>query len=570
MLYFNSLFNYLFISLSHPIIIDLYDLFNLLQAFFIHFRLGKRSGSGKRKMVRMEDVPPLENTGLAGICLSCLTQVKAELTRLKMRIFAHLLTSSIFAAIGLMGSASPVFSQASTITSQRLPIVVYDNADLNPKDPGYEWGGATLLQNIRVIDGLGNDPVEGQDVLVDGASIVAVSATGSIDAPEGVREIKGTGLTVMPGLIDAHAHLVSGWRGGNDNGTRPVYVKWQLLTYLYAGVTQIYDIGNIPETAADARDIVEAGGWIGPDVKIAGTYFETASVGAVGANTLLLTPDASDVGANLDTMKDVFGVEMVKCHTGINAQILRTLVHEAHERDMRVVCDLWHNNGNPWIAAQTGLDGYAHNMFMSITPTERDAEILEELGTFVITTNAMLDVFGGYRTEQDGDFVTGNPLIEDVQPPSWVEQAKSEEFDESLFRYQSIFDAILGYTHEKFRGDALGWTKTMVDAGMLVGVGTDALYSGNWTGESMHRELELWVEGAGVSPLRTIQAATSDNARILKIDNHTGTIRPGLEADLLVVEGNPAENISDTRNIRYVFNNGKLVDRESLARQWKH
>ena len=69
--------------------------------------------------------------------------------------------------------------------------------------------------------------------------------------------------------------------------------------------------------------------------------------------------------------------------------------------------------------------------------------------------------------------------------------------------------------------------------------------------------------------MRTIQAATRDNARILKIEGRTGSIQVGLEADLLVVEGNSAENISDTRNIRHVFNNGKLVNRESLTRQWK-
>ena len=86
----------------------------------------------------------------------------------------------------------------------------------------------------------------------------------------------------------------------------------------------------------------------------------------------------------------------------------------------------------------------------------------------------------------------------------------------------------------------------------------------------MHREMELWVNESGVSPLRTIQAATFDNARILKIEDKTGSIRPGLEGDLLVVRGNPANNISDTRNIMYVFNNGKIIDRESLTRQWKH
>jgi imidazolonepropionase-like amidohydrolase len=86
----------------------------------------------------------------------------------------------------------------------------------------------------------------------------------------------------------------------------------------------------------------------------------------------------------------------------------------------------------------------------------------------------------------------------------------------------------------------------------------------------MHREMELWVNESGISPLQTIKGATHNNARILKIEDRTGSISVGLEGDLLVVEGNPAENISDSRNIRYVFNNGKIVDRDSLTRQWKH
>jgi len=109
-----------------------------------------------------------------------------------------------------------------------------------------------------------------------------------------------------------------------------------------------------------------------------------------------------------------------------------------------------------------------------------------------------------------------------------------------------------------------------VDTGVLVGLGTDTPYLNNWSGESVHREMELWVNDIGISELRTLQAATSDNAKVLKVDDRTGSIQAGLEGDLLVVEGNPAKNISDTRNIRYVFNNGKIVNRESLIRQWKN
>jgi len=464
------------------------------------------------------------------------------------------------------------FGQAATIVSEREPFVVYDESQLNPKKPGYEWTGATLLNNIRMIDGLGNVPIEGQDVLIADGKIAAVGPTGSLDAPGDARVIDGAGLTVLPGLIEPHAHLIGGWRGANDNGSRPAEVKWQLLAFLYAGITHLYDIGNIPDRSGDARDMVAAGAWMGPEVTIAGTYFETASVGAAGSNTLLPTPDASFIGAQLDNMKDVYGVEMVKCHTGTNSQVLRVLVKEAHARDMRVVCDLWHNNGNPWIARQTHLDGYAHNTFMAVEPTTRDAEILRDEGTFVITTSVLWDTFAGTRVKQEGvDYAKDNPLIVDVQAPHYVSAHNEGELESSLGRHAALSEAILADVTDPdlMREQSIAWTKTMVSAGMLVGLGTDAPYAGLWSGESIHREMEIWVNESGISSLRTIQAATHDNARILMIDDRTGSIQPGLEGDLLVVEGNPARNISDTRNIRYIFTNGKLVDRESLTRQWR-
>ena len=263
----------------------------------------------------------------------------------------------------------------------------------------------------------------------------------------------------------------------------------------------------------------------------------------------------------------------VKCHAGINSQVLRVLVSEAHKRDMRVVCDLWHNNMNPWIARQTHLDGYAHNTFNAKQITADDARILADEGTFVIATTVVLDTFAQARVAQEGlGYINDNPLILDVQPPHYIEAHNNGEAEASLARYRSIREAIGGdiMSAEEMREWAVGATKILVDNGVLVGLGTDAAYTTVWFGESLHREMEIWVNESGISPLRTLRAATYDNARILKIEDRTGSIQPGLEGDLLVVEGDPSRNISDTRNIRYVFSNGKLVDRDSLTRQWRY
>lgn len=472
----------------------------------------------------------------------------------------------------LLGAAQ-AWSQASTIVSKREPIVVYPQEALNPKKPGYAWTGDALLQNIRVIDGLGNAPVEGRDVLIKDGVIAAVGRNGSLRVPADAKVIDGDGLTVMPGLIDVHIHLQGGWRGGNDNGPRPLTLKWDLLALLYSGVTHAYDIGNIPTRSADARDILAAGGWMGPELTIAGAYFETAPVGAAGESLLLPNPDSAYIGGQLDTMKDIYGVEMVKCHSGTNSQVLRVLVAEAHARNMRVVCDLWHNNMNPWIARQTHLDGFAHNGFALKPITAEDATMLAAEGTFVLATSVVMDTFAQARVKQEGyDYVGDNPLIVNVQPPHYLRSHNGRELKESLGRYAAITEAIMGdiMPAAAMRDITIKSTRTLIDNGVLVGLGTDSAYPTVWFGESMHREMEIWVNESGISPIRTLQAATSDNARILKIDDRTGAIKKGLEADLLVVAGNPGENISDTRNIRYIFSNGKLVDRDSLTRQWRY
>ncbi|MDA9982768.1 amidohydrolase family protein [Gammaproteobacteria bacterium] len=479
---------------------------------------------------------------------------------------------SLFVLLVISFMPTTVFAQASTIVSEREPIVVYSENDLNPKQPGYEWTGSTLLQDIRVIDGMGNEPQTGQDVLIADGKIQAVGKTGALDIPKDARIIDGGGLTVMPGLIDAHIHVQGGWRGGNDNGPRPLTLKWDLLALLYSGVTHAFDAGNIPERAADARDILAAGGWMGPELTIAGTYFETAPVGAVGSNTILPVPDAGYIGGHLDTMKNVYGVEMVKCHSGTNSQVLRVLVSEAHKRDMRVICDLWHNNMNPWIARQTHLDGFAHNAFAVNEITPESAQMLADEGTFVIATSVVMDAFAQARVKQEGaGYIGDNPLIIDVQPPHYVEAHNNGGLEGTMSRYATITKGITGdiMTPDEMRGITIRSTKTLIDNGVLVGLGTDSAYPTVWFGEAMHREMEIWVNESGISPLITLQAATYHNARILKIEDRTGSIQTGLEGDLLVVEGNPAKNISDTRNIRYVIKNGKLVDRESLTRQWR-
>ena len=97
-------------------------------------------------------------------------------------------------------------------------------------------------------------------------------------------------------------------------------------------------------------------------------------------------------------------------------------------------------------------------------------------------------------------------------------------------------------------------------------MGTDAAFPpGNWPGEAMHYEMELHVD-AGLEPLKVIQMATYNGARIIRRELELGSIESGKIADIVIVRGNPSVNIRDTRNIEYAIKGGKLIDRESLKR----
>jgi len=106
--------------------------------------------------------------------------------------------------------------------------------------------------------------------------------------------------------------------------------------------------------------------------------------------------------------------------------------------------------------------------------------------------------------------------------------------------------------------------RTLHEAGILLGMDTDGnLPPGNWFGNSLQREMELHAM-AGLAPVDIIRIATYNGAKILRLVDEIGSVEEGKIADLLIVTGNPADSISDTRNIRYVLQGGEIVDREAL------
>ena len=160
-------------------------------------------------------------------------------------------------------------------------------------DPGYSHTGNTIISGIRVIDGLGSEPNENQDIAIVDGKIAAIGPAGSIDTLADALQIDGSGMTAMPGLIDMHIHTQGGWGNGLIAGERYATsykdeaVQQRQNGYLYAGVTTTLDLGVDNEWVVAKRDEINSGKVTGPRSFIVGAPWSQAPSGSSSTRRVL-------------------------------------------------------------------------------------------------------------------------------------------------------------------------------------------------------------------------------------------------------------------------------------------
>jgi imidazolonepropionase-like amidohydrolase len=452
---------------------------------------------------------------------------------------------------------------------------------VNPQKPRYAYTGSTLIRKVRVIDGLGGAPREDQDVLVEAGRIARIAPGGSIAPGAGVKVIDGAGQTLMPGLMDLHVHFVGVDRLAGSLEPQAalrsdVYrYKAQLYGFLYSGVTTVLDCGTVPEVGVGLKRLVNDGYVLGPRYFWSGQILE-GGVQPSGPDHLMI-PTEAQVPQVIDYMRSL-DVDIIKLYRATPTYLIERVSQYAHEHGLRVMIDAWDRNDTGYIARYGRVDGFPHlNFHFKIT--DEDAKELAERHDFVFTTFYALNSFSGRIYEDHPDYLQ-SPLLKDIMPPEYLGLMSANPTDPmGGFReavYQEVVAPIqdlMGFPPDtphktifremsKIGGYNL---RKLMDAGVLVAAGTDA-----GEGESLLTELELIVADGGVTPVQAIEMATYNGARVLRKEKEFGSIQPNLIADLVLVKGDPSKNIRDVRNIEYVFKDGKIIDRASLARQWAY
>ena len=445
--------------------------------------------------------------------------------------------------------------------------------------PGYSHIGPTMITGIRVIDGLGGNAKENQDIVLIDGKIARIGPTDANDAPKDALVIDGDGMTAMPGLIDMHVHLQGGWANGAIPGDRykPKYddksAQQSLNAHLYAGVTTVLDCGSDHEYILKWRKRINEGTVLGPRFFTTGAPWDQEPSGWEAGNTTgdntfggstKVTAIAA-IPAQMDKYKED-QIEIIKLYAGISPHAAGFVVKEAHKRDILTIADFWRLNMDRIVMEVTGLDGWAHS-----SPSEIPASSnkwMAENNRFCIVTATLGEAMSGLRVkDEDGKkLMLKEPLIVDVWGVDNVKefyavypQIRLNYYDgpQSFYQQNGFGDL------SRFRTKFLENIKNAYDAGVLIAGGSDMIYASLWDGEVMHRELELLVK-AGIPEVQAIKCCTHNGAKILRRDKEFGSLQKGLSADILLVAGNPAKNISDTRNVKHVFLRGKQVDRESL------
>jgi imidazolonepropionase-like amidohydrolase len=448
-------------------------------------------------------------------------------------------------------------------------------------DTGYSHTGNTIISGIRVIDGLGSEPKENQDIAIVGGKIAAIGPAGSIDTPAAALQIDGSGMTAMPGLIDMHIHTQGGWGNGLIAGERyattydDVAVQQRQNAYLYAGVTTTLDLGVDHKWIVAKQDEINSGKVTGPRSFIVGAPWSQAPSGWDSGNTSeggeafgesTKVADFAEIPAQMQRYTDD-GIEIIKLYSGISAMAMQEVINEANKRDILTVADFWGMNMNRMLMQLTGLHGWGHTGSFGEVSVE-DIQWMADNDKFVISTMTVSEKLAGMRVidENGQKLMLSEPLIVDIWGKDEVEelyrvypQIREEYYEgpESFYQVSNFGDL------SKFRDYGMHNIKIAYDVGMQIACGTDDIYASLWPGEAMHREMELLVL-AGIPALEVITMCTSEAAKILRREDKFGALQAGLSADILIVEGNPAENISDSRNVKHVFSQGRQVDRDSL------
>ena len=416
-----------------------------------------------------------------------------------------------------------------------IPPIAITGLKINLTAKSDKPKGKIAFRGARIITMEGAKVIERGTIVIDENRIVSLGKVEDITIPKNAKIYEVDGKTIMPGIVDAHAH-VGGFRHGLT-----AQKHWQLYANLAFGVTTSHDPSANSESIFTLAEMIKNGEMVGPRLYSTGTIL----YGAEG-NFKAVVNSLEDARSSIRRTK-AFGALSVKSYNQPRREQRQQIIQAAREEEIFVVPEggstFFHNMS----MIMDGHTGIEHNI--PVAPVYKD--VLKLWGTSNTGYTPTLIVnYGGLN----GEFY-------------WYQNSNVWE-NEKLLKYtpRGIVDARSRHRtmvpEEEYQNGHILVSQTckqLLDAGVKVNLGAH----GQIQGIGAHWELWMLQQG-GMTNLEALRAATQNGADYIGIGHDIGSLKEGKLADLIVLDKNPLENIQNTNSVKYTMVNGRLYDTETM------
>jgi Tol biopolymer transport system component len=392
--------------------------------------------------------------------------------------------------------------------------------------------GSVVLRGARVITMDGDEVLEHADVIVTDDKLVYVGAQGGGSVPTGARIIDVTGKTIIPGLVDIHAHP---WAAFGIHQTQ----VWKYLANLAWGITTVRDPQTATTDVLTYADEIETGELLGPRLYHTGP-------GVFWDENFQSLDDARNV---LRRYSEFYHTTTIKQYMVGTRKQRQWLIMAARELGLMPTTE----GGLDFKLNLTEmLDGYpGHEHSYPLMPLYQDAVQLTARSGITYTPTLLVNYGGPFGEDYFFEHfdIHANPKMRRFVPHEVLDE-RSERRD-------------------WFRDDQYVFSRIAASAGAILRAGGNVGMGchGEMDGIGCHWELWAMASG-GLTPLEVLRIGTIDGARAIGLDTDLGSLEAGKYADLVVLDANPLEDIHNTNTIRYVMKNGRLFEGETLNEVW--
>ena len=448
-----------------------------------------------------------------------------------------------------------------------------------------QQSGPLAITHVTLIDATGADPKPDVTVIVADQKIQSIAPSGAVQLPKDAQVIDATGKFLIPGLTDFHLHLTG---AGEPTGSRDFFIPLLLAN----GITTVRDMGGYLQSLVPLRKEIRSGKSVGPEIFFSGPYLDGDPPSFQPSLVVTNATQAQDDVQSLVAQ----GVDFIKVQSILSRTAYFAIAAAAKQQHIsfvghvpdRVTAAEASDSGQKSIEHLTGVlracssveprlmeeqfRGAPKNETPQGSHAREAAWERELLSTYSDKTcDALIAKFQTNQTWQTPTLVLlrhdayptpqSDAAVADLlkyTPKSIVQRWRDVRRKQDQLSSSADFDL----RNQLFARSSQVVAK-MQSAGVGILAGTDSAAPELIPGFSLHEELALLTQG-GISPMQALQAATKNPADFMGVNQKQGTIEVGKNADLLLLDANPLENIRNTEKIRALVIHGMLLDRAAL------